>query len=153
MAGEALEKSKEFRNRFTVFNTTLEWKDFPELRKFKDFLNEKFQDKHSKVKSAFLYRLLNYHQMYLRSTITGDCTGAKNDPTGLRFHALMTYDIDRNIKRVEGQKIINADELQQLERLHRIAGPDKVLLDNLRVPVWWTLYRNRKYSDSKTKRR
>jgi CRISPR-associated protein Csm1 len=153
MAGEALEKSKEFRNRFTVFNTTLEWKDFPELRKFKDFLNEKFQDKNSKIKSAFLYRLLNYHQMYLRSTNTGDYKGQKNDPTGLRFHALMTYDITRNIKQIKDDRVINLEELEELERLHKIVGPDRVLLDHLRVPIWWTIYRNRKYSPNKQERR
>lgn len=143
-ADELLEKSKkEGKNRITLFNTTVKWKQFPELMDFFLFLNQALNKGNSKEKppitSGFLYRLLKYHDMATKYFDEGRVEG-------LKFLSALSYDIGRNvIKRDKAGNILKGrDESFTLQRLTNIADKKSSLIYNLRIPAFWALYRNRK---------
>lgn len=134
-----LEKSKEYgKDRITLFGTTVEWHKLPELINFFLFLNEKLIDENSKIKSAFLYRLLEYHRMALRYF-------EQNMIEGLKYLSILSYDIGRNI--VEREKNGNIkkghEEQQVLQALINEKPNRDSLMYNLKIPLFWALYRNR----------
>ncbi len=138
-AEENLEKSKEDRekNRLTVFSTTVRWDEFNRLKGFMGILNNAFNDKDEKVNASFLYRLLKYHEMYLSSE--------KGFIKGLKFHSAMSRDVRRNIERKDKyENILNQELVNALQPLYEVGeGFDKDLMSNLKIPVFWTLYKNR----------
>lgn len=142
-ADDNLDKSKEVedadeseevdgKNSITVFNTTVRWDEFPVLEKFMSALNDAFNE--DEVNASFLYRLLKYHEMYLSFV-------ERQIIEGLRFHSLLARDVRRNIEKKDktNQKIINL--LQPL--FETGGGFDESLMKNLKIPVFWTLYKNR----------
>jgi len=139
VAEENLKKSKNGRekNKLTVFGTTVTWDEFERLRKFMTILNGAFNDKDEKVNSSFLYRMLKYHEMFL-STEEGFIEGFK-------FHSAMSRDVRRNIERRDRQgNVINQELINKLLPLYEVGdGFDKRLMKNLKIPVFWTLYKNR----------
>ena len=143
-ADELLEKSKkEGKNRITLFSTTVKWKQFPELMDFFLFLNQALNKvspgKKPPITSGFLYRLLKYHDMATKYFNEGRVEG-------LKFLSALSYDIGRNvIKRDKAGNIkVGRDESFALQRLTVIAKKKSSLIYNLKVPAFWTLYRNRK---------
>jgi CRISPR-associated protein Csm1 len=138
-AEENLEKSKESdgKNSITVFNTIVKWDEFPGLEKFMSALNNAFNEEDAKVNASFLYRLLKYHEMYLSSE--------RGIIEGLKFHSLMTRDVRRNIeKKDKSGNIVNQNIIDILSPLYMIGkGFDKELMRNLKIPIFWTLYKNR----------
>jgi CRISPR-associated protein Csm1 len=139
-AEENLEKSKENKekNKLTVFGTTVRWDEFNRLKGFMDSLNNAFTDKDEKVNASFLYRMLKYHEMYKNFA-------EKDLIEGLKFHSTMTRDVRRNIERRDKQgNILNPELIKILQPLYEIGdGFDKALMNNLKIPVFWTLYKNR----------
>lgn len=133
-ADDNLDKSKEAagKNGITVFNTTVKWDKFPMLEKLMSALNSAFIKE--EVNASFLYRLLKYHEMYLLFV-------ERKIVEGLRFHSLLARDVRRNIEKKDNtnQKIINL--LQPL--FETGSGFDESLMKNLKIPVFWTLYKNR----------
>ena len=143
-ADELLEKSKrEGKNRITLFSTTVKWKQFPELMDFFLFLNQALNKvspgKKPPITSAFLYRLLKYHNMATKYFDEGRVEG-------LKFLSALSYDIGRNVIRRDkaGNIKVGRDESFALQRLTVIAKKKSSLIYNLKVPAFWTLYRNRK---------
>ena len=143
-ADELLEKSKkEGKNRITLFSTTVKWKQFPELMDFFLFLNQALNKGNSKEKppmtSAFIYRLLKYHDI---ATKYFD----ESRVEGLKFLSALSYDIGRNvIKRDRAGNIkVGRDESFTLQKLTNIADKKSSLIYNLKIPAFWALYRNRK---------
>ncbi len=143
-ADELLEKSKkEGKNRITLFSTTVKWKQFPELMNFFLFLDETLNKGNSKEKPpitfGFLYRLLEYHDMATSFFDEGRVEG-------LKFLSALSYDTGRNvIKRDKAGNIVRGeDESFTLQRLTNIADKKNSLIYNLKIPAFWTLYRNRK---------
>lgn len=139
-AEENLEKSKEDRekNRLTVFSTTVKWDEFTRLKGFMEILNNAFNDEDEKVNASFLYRMLKYHEMYKGF--------AKNNIVeGLKFHSAMSRDVRRNIERKDKYgNILNLELINRLRPLYEVGdGFDRELMNNLRIPVFWTLYKNR----------
>jgi len=136
---ENLEKSKQHseKNRLTVFGTTVKWDEFAKLKEFMTFLNNALNDKDEKVNTSFLYRMLKYHEMYLDSE--------KGLIEGLKFHSAMSRDVRRNIERRDTNgDILNSELLNKLFPLYEVGkGFDKELMNNLKIPVFWTLYKNR----------
>jgi hypothetical protein len=64
------------------------------------------------------------------------------------WHSHLRYDVARNIDKRKVEKGERAgeisEEMDQILRLLNIAaGPDKKLMEHLRVPVSWALYKNR----------
>ncbi|MBA7668326.1 CRISPR system single-strand-specific deoxyribonuclease Cas10/Csm1 (subtype III-A) [subsurface metagenome] len=143
-ADELLEKSKrEGKNRITLFSTTVKWKQFPELMDFFLFLNQALNKvspgKKPPITSAFIYRLLKYHNMATKYFDEGRVEG-------LKFLSALSYDIGRNVIRRDkaGNIKVGRDESFALQRLTVIAKKKSSLIYNLKVPAFWTLYRNRK---------
>ncbi|HHT9145916.1 MAG TPA: type III-A CRISPR-associated protein Cas10/Csm1 [Candidatus Wunengus sp. YC61] len=136
-ADDNLNKSKEAdeKSSITVFNTTVPWDELPVLEKFMSALNNAFIKE--EVNTSFLYRLLKYHEMYLSSE--------RGIIEGLKFHSLMTRDVRRNIeKKDKSGSIINQSTINILSPLYMVGKEfDKNLMRNLKVPVFWTLYKNR----------
>lgn len=140
-ADTLLNKSKEEgKNRITLFNTTVEWEQLPKLIDFFLFLDDKLGDDNSNINKSFLYRLLEYHNMAL-SYLNKD----EKKIEGLKFIAALNYDIGRNIiKRDKFNKIIKgSEELKKLNLLMDISENEKSLINNIKIPLFWTLYRNR----------
>jgi len=143
-ADELLEESKtEGKNRITLFSTTVKWKQFPELMDFLLFLNQALNKvspgKKPPITSAFIYRLLKYHNMATKYFDEGRVEG-------LKFLSALSYDIGRNvIKRDKAGNIkVGRDESFALQRLTDIAKKKSSLIYNLKVPAFWALYRNRR---------
>lgn len=137
-----LEKSKEQgKDRITFFGTTVEWYKLPELINFFLSLNEKTMDDNSNINPAFLYRLLEYHRMALRFL-------DENKIEGLKYLSALSYDTGRNIvERDKNGNIIKGQEEQKILQFLINEKPDrKALIYNVKVPLFWTLYRNRRAS-------
>lgn len=156
-ANELLEKSKgEGKNRITLFGTTVEWEQFPELMDFFLFLDQALNKGGLKEKppitSGFVYRLLEYHDMALKFF-------DENKVEGLKFLSALSYDIGRNvikrdkagnIKRGKEEasilqgKLIDIAEKEGILQGKDIAEKKRALIYNLKIPAFWVLYRNRK---------
>lgn len=138
-ADDNLDKSKEAdgKNSVTVFNTSVNWGELSVLKKFMSVLDNAFHEEDAKVNASFLYRLLKYHEMYLSSE--------DGIVEGLKFHSLMTRDVRRNIEKKDKQgNALNQELLGTLSPLYIVGnGFDKKLMKNLKIPVFWTLYKNR----------
>ncbi|RNC67985.1 MAG: type III-A CRISPR-associated protein Cas10/Csm1 [Desulfuromonadales bacterium] len=137
-AEDLLQRSKRdpAKNSLTVFGTTVGWAATEKLRQLKNVLNDEYRNDKSKVEAAFLYRLLKYHELY-RQTKQGDIRGWK-------FKAALSRDIERNIIRKSNGQIINKKLIDQLKPLYAVNDKvDEHLMNNLKIPVFWTLYKNR----------
>ena len=146
-ADELLERSKaQGKNRITIFDTTIEWKRFPELVEFFLFLDQALKDSDPggkpPVTSGLVYRLLEYHRM---ATKYFD----EDRVEGLRFSSAVSYDIGRNvIERDKAGNIVKGRyESLMLQRLVDIAEKKNSLVYNLKIPAFWALYRNRKVAE------
>lgn len=141
LADELLEKSKESgKNRITLFGTTVEWKAMGKLVGFFLSHDKFFDDEKSKVNASFLYRLLGYNEMALDYV--------KNKKVeGLKYLSALSYDIERNIvKRDKDGRIISGEKEQRLFGVlqgHAVPKDDSIIC-RLKIPVFWTLYRNRR---------
>jgi CRISPR-associated protein Csm1 len=144
LADKYLERAKSLgKDRVTLFDTTLEWSEIGRLLEFKDTLNKGHEDYNNILTTRFIHRLLTYHQMYLDAK--------HGNIKKLLFHSHMHYDVRRNLK----ERIINLkDEKKQawfkenilpmMLKLYQ-TPPDEDIMNNLKIPVSWTLYKNRKY--------
>lgn len=138
-ADEKLEIAKSNgRNKLNVFSTPINWGDLPPLMEWADFLDKSYNDENSKIKSAFLYRLLEYQQMALQVE--------EGKVEGLLYLSRLGYDLKRNIERKDQTgKIINMDELKKLQEL--TYRPDiqqnTNIIKYIHIPIFYTLYKNR----------
>lgn len=125
------------RKRLSVFSRTVEWEIFREkLEPYFQFLDEAIREE--QFSTGFLYRLLKYHKMHRELTEEGKIERAL-------YRSFMSYDVERNIKKQDANKrVVNQDVLDELYRLFDLVKQDKVLMDNLSIPVQWALYRNRR---------
>jgi len=135
-----LEKAKNNgRDSVSFFNTTVKWKDFEHIKDFARFLKESPDNEKSKIKTGFIHRLLKYHKMAENAFKEKDA-----DVDSLIFHALMNYDIRRNIVELDKNKNIkNIEEVKELLKLYDLGKRDKTLMLNLKIPIFWSLYFNR----------
>jgi CRISPR-associated protein Csm1 len=139
-ADALLEKSKEEgKDRITLFGTTVVWDKLPKLINFFLFLNEKLNDDNSKINRAFLYRLYKYHSTALSFL---------NDKRieGLKYMSQISYDIARNIIVWDewGRIKKGKEEYSYLQTLINEKLDKDCVLYNIKLPLYWTLYRNRK---------
>ena len=144
LADRYLEMSKTAgKDRLTLFETTVKWSQIGLLLKCKDILNEGHENYSDVLTTRFIHRLLTYQQMYLDSR--------KGHIEKLIFHSHMNYDVKRNLReRIDSledetkKKWFEENILSLMLKLYQ-TPVDEVLMDNLRIPVSWTLYKNRKY--------
>lgn len=143
-ADALLEKSKsKDKNRITMFGTTVEWNELPELLNLFLFLDSRLKDKDSNINMSFLYRLLDYHRMAL--------TYIDEDKIeGLKFASALNYDLGRNIysggeyKRGElRDKKKRNEEMRQINKLLDIKKKENSLMYRIKLSLFWSLYRNR----------
>jgi CRISPR-associated protein Csm1 len=168
IVNELIERSKNAgRDRLTIFDTTIKWKELGDLIDFMNTLHENMEgnksnsedigDKKSVITMGFLYRLLRYNRLY-RSVIE------HGDVRNLVYHSQMAYDIQRTIvreylagiepdKKEEAKEEFMKDKLYtKLIQLFKLKDEGKNalqdgiknrLMENLRIPVMWTIYKNR----------
>ena len=136
-ADELLNTSKEAgKNRITFFNTTVCWEQLPILAEYFLFLDNKINNSDSEINKAFLYRLLEYHKMALNYFDT-----KKVD--GLKYISALNYDMGRNIITCDKNKKITKgkEELKALNKLSDLSSES--LMKNIKIPLFWALYKNR----------
>ncbi len=140
MVAEALETAKNTgRDRITLFNHSIRWDEFEPLRKFAEFLDVNLDNSESGITMGFLYRLFNYYQNYLLFLEKGRIDG-------LKFYSQVAYDVGRNvIKYDENNRIVNSKIIEELStKLYDFKKVEKNFLKNLRIPLSWVLYKNKK---------
>ena len=112
--------------------------------------SEDIGDKKSVITMGFLYRLLRYNLLY-RSVIEN------GDVRNLVYHSQMAYDIQRNIvgkylAGIEKEEFMKDKLYTKLIQLFKLQAEGKNglqdgiknrLMENLRIPVMWTIYKNR----------
>lgn len=139
------------KDRVTFFDTTVKWSDLDGLLGHKDTLNKGHEDFSDILTTRFIHRLLTYQQMYL--------SASNGNIPKLIFHSRMHYDVRRNLtdrisnlkarddlKQEDRQKLkwFEDNILQFMLKLYQ-TPVDAALMGNLKIPVYWTLYKNRKY--------
>ena len=119
-----LDESKnkdEKKNKITIFNTTVSWKDFKELINLGDEINDYLKKDY--ISKGIIYRLLEYGERY-KAVMRGDLSG-KN----ALWHSQLKYDAARNIKDIKIRDIFLEFVIENIE--------------NIRLPVSYILYKNR----------
>jgi len=126
------------RDCLTLFGTTLQWSELEKIIPFKNLLLDELKEKDSPFTTSFLHRLLKYHQMYLNVR--------KGMVEGLLYRPQMAYDIGRNLKKKHKDK--QKVEKQLMEWLEHLYANDQgiknKLMENMKIPVFWALYKNRR---------
>jgi CRISPR-associated protein Csm1 len=149
LADQNLEASKlSGKDSITLFDTTVKWSALGGLINFKDILNKGHHDFDDILTTRFIHKLLTYHKMYLDFK--------KGDVTKLIFHSRMNFDVRRNLeerleKKEDGESKnwFKDNVLKETLRLYQ-APTDDLLMQNLKIPVFWTLYKNREYKKGGT---
>ncbi|GBE34642.1 hypothetical protein BMS3Bbin06_01171 [bacterium BMS3Bbin06] len=153
-----LERSKKDRDRLTLFDTTIKWEELNGLIDFMELLDKNMgrtgegakKERKPLVTMGFLYRLLRYNQLYRKAI-------EEKDVKSLIYYSQLSYDIRRNIigKHLEGmekgRRDKAIDEFMEHNNLYRKLiqllgfqdGIENRLMGNLRIPVIWTIYKNR----------
>lgn len=137
------EEKDNGKDRITLFGTTVTWNKLPELINFFLFLNEKLNNNNeekSNINISFLYRLLEYHRMALKFL-------DRDDVKGLKYLSALSYDVGRNIvKRNKDGSIVKGYENEQkvLQTLINEKPDKNSLIYNIKVPLFWALYKNRR---------
>lgn len=125
------------KDKFSVFHMPVNWKRFDIAMAFAEKLQNWLDDpRENGITLQFIYRLLAYHDMYMK-TREPDC-----DVRNYLYDALLNYDIKRNISQLKNNIIMNEQTVSELTNLSQI-GSDN-LLDILRIPLCYVLYKNRK---------
>ncbi len=136
-----LEKSKkDGKNRITLFGTTVEWEKLPKVINFFLFLNEQIgNDEKRGINTAFLYRLFSYHKMALQYF-------DNKNIEGLKYISALSYDVGRNIVEWDRDGKIKKgyNEYEGLQKIINEKPDSTSLIYNIKVPLFWTLFRNRR---------
>lgn len=138
-ADALLEKSKsEGKNRITMFNTTIVWEKLAYLTDFFLFLNHRLTQNHPNLNTAFLHRVLRYHDL------AKDFLGHQS-VAGLKYVSLLSYDIGRNIVEYDkkGEISQGEEDLYILAPLMDVSKQKDSLIYNVGISVDWVLYRHR----------
>ncbi len=170
LVDEMLKEAKKKRNALHLFGVTVEWGNAlnellgkseatvspsPEIDPspadakagYGVFLYRQSQqggDLHGK--RGFLHRLVRYSTMCARYF---DPHAKQSNPRDLLYSSHLVYDLARNVKRMDGNKITNEEVVNKLAHL---AHPDgKATMQNLRLPLTWALLKLRgKDNDGKS---
>lgn len=146
-ADKYLEISKiSGKDSITVFDTTVKWREIDTYLKCKDDLIKGNNNYKDVLTTRFIHRLLTYQKMFFEAE-----TGKVEN---LIYHSRMRYDVRRNLEeRIEKEDISNNQKiwfkeniLEVMQNLYKIPS-DKKLIRKLKLPVFWTLYKNREYRE------
>jgi len=145
IAEEALTASKSAgKNCVTFFDTTIKWTELQRILEYKNLMHDGLNNFGDIFTTRFIHKLLHYQQMYFKAKA--------GDVEKLIFHSRMRYDVRRNLEekierfKVEEQKDwFNTKILPMMQRLYQTPIDENLnLMNNLKIPVYWTLYKNRK---------
>lgn len=163
LADEWMKKAKQERNALHLFGVTAKWDSemtrllgafaetvspSPSIIKpspadaqsgYGVFLHRQSQkdgDLHGK--RGFLYRLLRYSTMCARYF---DPHAKRKHPRDLLYSSHLVYDIARNVRRMEGDRITNKEVVEKLEHLAYDTG--RPMMQKLRLPLTWALLKLR----------
>lgn len=131
--GELLERSKSAgRNRLTVFDTTMEWKDFEAVREWKDSLREAMvgADESRRLSRGFLYKLLEYQRQAREYELGNE--------QSVMYRPHLAYNLGRNMTDKDGNPTISADLHERLCLL--VAPESKETWRLLKAPITWCTY-------------
>lgn len=132
--GDLLELSKnEGKNSLTVFDTTISWDYFTDIEYIKDIMIKEL-NKEKEFSTSFLYRLLEYKNMY------DNFKNYKLVEDSLYLPKL-AYDIARNFKYKNGKYKVFLEE-DTKEFLDDLLNTD-IYWKNLKLPITWAAYKNR----------
>lgn len=118
------------KNSLTLFDTTIPWAYYSMLSKWCNDFYSALNDKSGKFSISFLYRLLVYQKM--------------SRSEDLLYEAKLSYDIARNFKDNKGEYIVNKDIQKILDSLLVENVNKKIYWKNLKLPITWAAYKNRK---------
>ncbi|RMG24667.1 MAG: hypothetical protein D6732_23400, partial [Methanobacteriota archaeon] len=147
-AEEALDRAKSItdpngvpiKNSFSLFNSVLNWDEWNWLKKWMEFFDQKLKENkseqgHTKINSAFLYRLLRYQRMAIDY-----CKNGKIE--GLLYLSHLSYDIARNIQTDKNPDMKR--ELSFLHKLSQIHNPvERKIIEHIHIPIFYALYKHR----------
>ncbi len=141
-ADELLETSKKNgKDSITLFGTTIKWEKLTDLVNFFLFLDRKLNQEEPEINTAFLHRLLEYHNMAVDFI-------DNHNLEGLKYVSALSYDLGRNVVKWDKDgKITKGRETYDFltERIiNRKPEKGSAPIYNLKVPLFWALYRNRK---------
>ena len=136
------DSKKAGKDRITLFGTTVAWENLPKLVNSHLFLNEKVvSDENTGINTAFLHRLFKYHQMALSYL-------DENKIEGVKYVSALSYDVGRNIVKwdKDGKITKGKAEYEFFQHLINEKPCKDCSIYNFKIPLFWTLYRNRKDS-------
>lgn len=137
-----LERSKRNgKNAISLFDTTIGWNHLPRSIDFFLFLAKETAEDAGEINTAFLHRLLSYHQTAMRF-------GQDKDVQGLKYISALSYDIGRNmIKRDKNGNItkgLETSSFLQANLIDENPRDKNSPIYTLKIPLFWCLYRNRR---------
>jgi CRISPR-associated protein Csm1 len=139
-AENLLDKAKdEGRNRIGIFDKTLSWNDFDTALKDGMFLVESAEN--NMISDGFLYRLLQYYQMYERTEKV-----KKVNIHDLLWKSQLRYDMARNLTKKNEQENESLKPIRK--QIDRMVTLDADVMKRLKISVTYALYLRRKSSDS-----
>ena len=139
-AEDALKSSKRNnRDSITIFGETVKWKDFDEISKVKEQLEDWFEG--HIVNRAMLYRLNRFVHMAKEQRALFEAKEGiePEDWECLKWKALLRYSLARNVgKELKGEE--KGSVLKEVEKvaywLHEYGGA-------MKIPLWYILYNKR----------
>ncbi len=138
---DRLELAKHFsdenrlKDSFCLLGEILSWQEAEELIKLGERFDKAIEEKErTGFSTAFLYRLLEYHNMYRKFT-------RENKIKFGRYLSLAHYDIARNIL---SSKNPNQEELEMLYEIFVVGVSERPVLDRLNIPLFYAINSNRK---------
>lgn len=149
-ADKYLELSKlSGKDSITFFDTTVKWAEIDTYFKVKDAFIEGNNNFADIFTTRFIHKLLTYQRMYFKAE--------SGKPENLIYHARLRYDVRRNLEeRIENAEIsgeqrrwFSENISDRMQKLYQ-APSDKELMKILKIPIYWTLYKNREYKKGGT---
>ncbi|OQX70773.1 MAG: type III-A CRISPR-associated protein Cas10/Csm1 [Candidatus Cloacimonas sp. 4484_275] len=136
LAENALIQAKNAgRNRISIFGDLIEWNEMDKMMEFADQINDWLENSNiTNVTSQFIYRLLQYHEMFLKFL-------QERKAEHLLYHAYLNYDLKRNIiKKADNDKITNEEIVK---KIRDVFNSEKTL-KNFKIALYKAIYENRK---------
>jgi len=125
------------KNRLNLFELSVNWDRMDKLMEFAGKLDNWLQNNQTTgVTTQFLYRLLAYNEMYLK-TLEPKC-----ELRNYLYDALLNYDIKRNIQQANDEKSSEENIANSLRKLTAVSS--EVNFKDIRIPIFYVLYKNRK---------
>ncbi|MBF0502748.1 MAG: type III-A CRISPR-associated protein Cas10/Csm1 [Candidatus Riflebacteria bacterium] len=127
------------RNRLSLFDRTVTWKEFEELQKIRGEL-EQWMEKRW-LSSGMLYRFTKFSELAAQEALLkkGEFALSGNDLESLSWRAKFKYAVVRNVSKLDGRDERN----QVIDRVLNAAEWFGTYGGAMRIPLWQVLYNHR----------